>query len=222
VALVTRDILSERVSNFFRQGDDARGWNAFQQFYRSDIERLIRRRLSGPLQEDARGDAYQDICLALVEGQYRRLKAYEGKGSFSGFVLHIVDRLLIDIIRKTNPRRRDSGADGTPPRLVSEDELDDLPSPDPSPEMTLLDHEAGRLLDAAAKVLRGALSELPVDEQLYLRIALSTDTGPPAREIARLMQYPVEEIYKIKRRVMARLEKEIEAHPDVKNWLASV
>ena len=222
VALVTRDILSHRIPQLFRQDQDSQGWAAFERFYQADIERIIRRRLSGADQEDARRDAYQDICLALISSRYRRLKAFEGKGSFSGFVLHMVDRLLIDIIRKTNPRIRNPDAKAPHLRLVSTTELEDAPSPAPTPETAVLDEEADRLLRAAITVLQGALSGIPHDEQMYMRIALSADAPLPARAIARLMQVPVDEVYKLKRRVMWRLEKEISAHPDVKNWLASV
>ena len=145
-----------------------------------------------------------------------------GKGSFSGFVLHVVDRLLIDLIRKSNPRRRDPEAEKTHLRLVSTDDVLDMPSQDPSPERIVLNNEAERLLDAAAKVLRSSMAKLSVEEQLYMRIALSADSALPAREIAGLMQYPVDEVYKLKRRVMQRLERELEVHPDVKNWLSSV
>ena len=222
IALVTRDILAERILVLFSRGQDVKGWTAFERFFQTDIHRIIRRRLSGSDQEDARQDAYQDICVFLVEDNYRRLKAYEGKGSFSGFVLHMADRLLIDVIRKTNPRRRNPDAKPSHLRLVSIDEMDDLPSQAPSPEKIILNDEADRLLNAAVKVLNGALAGISMDEQLYMRIALSADTPLPAREIARLMQTPVEEVYKLKRRVLWRLEKEISLHPDVKNWLASV
>jgi RNA polymerase sigma factor (sigma-70 family) len=222
IALVVREVLSEQIVGFFVQGKEAQGWVAFLQFYQKDLDRIIGRRLSGSDQIEARRDAYQDICLALIEGNYRRLKAYQGKGSFSGYVLHVVDRLLIDIIRKTSPRRRNSAGEGGLLRLVSSDCLEQVASPEPSPEHAMLEDEAVLLLDAATKVVRNALINLAVDEQLYMQIALSSDRGMPAREIARLMQYPVTEVYKIRQRVMVRLEKELYRHPDVKNWLASV
>jgi RNA polymerase primary sigma factor len=42
----------------------------------------------------------------LIDADYRRLKAFGGSGSFSGFVLRIVDRLLIDFMRRIATRRR--------------------------------------------------------------------------------------------------------------------
>ncbi len=222
VALVARDILSDRVLSLFNEGKDGSGWKAFERFFQNDIHRIIRRRLSGVEQDDARNDAYQDICLSLIEGNYRRLKAYAGKGSFIGFVLHVADRLLVDVIRKTNPRRRNPKAISSAPQFVSSDELDEMPSQAASPEQMVLDDEGGRLLEAATTVLQSAMTNLSTDEQLYVQIALSSSDPLPAREIAQLMPSPVEDIYKIKRRVMGQLQRVLENHPDVKKWLASV
>jgi RNA polymerase primary sigma factor len=56
--------------------------------------------------EEARRDAYQETCLAFIADGYRRIMAYGGTGSFTGFILQAVDRLAIDHIRRTATRRR--------------------------------------------------------------------------------------------------------------------
>jgi RNA polymerase sigma factor (sigma-70 family) len=279
IALSVRELLSERVLRLL-QVDADKGWRAFENLFKSDIERLIRRRLSAGASLEERRDAYQEISLGLVEGGYRRLNAYDGSGSFAGFVLKSVDRILIDCLRREKSRRRLPAAvlglapldqevfklvfwrglperpellaphlasrlgsvpeladvaasilrlrslssHGTPPiRLVPIDELDDLPGPDSqSPENDLLRSEEEEQISAALEVLSKVMDDLPEAEQLYVRIALSGSGPPPSREIARLMRRPVEEIYKLKQRVLQRLRDIMTKESAIKSWRVSV
>jgi RNA polymerase primary sigma factor len=290
VTLITRDLLAQRMLRLFQE-DAHRGWAAFEAAFQADIRRLIQRRLPGQAQEETRRDAYQEVCVALIDDDYRRLRAYGGIGSFTGFVLHMVDRLLIDFIRSFSARRR---APAAIKRLAALDqevfklvhwegmapEIDGLvlalarrlrPVPDaaeiaaalarvqrslpagyrataeapvritslaeapelgedgvtggpavPSPEDTAIDREGERLLELAAAVVRDVAATLPEADRLYLRIALSSAEPLPAREVARLMQRPVEDIYKLKQRVLKRLKDALGDHEAVKNWRASV
>ena len=280
VALTVRDLLAERMLRLLSL-DREKGWRAFERFFESDILKLIRRHLPGPVNEDLRRDAYQVVCLALIDGDYRRLKAFGGSGSFAGFVLRIVDRLLIDFVRRIAPRRRlpagvarQSALDREVYRLVFWEHiaqradilaahlrarLDSVPEiaeiaaalarvavhapmgqeiarlvpvdaePDdlvagtePSPEEQLFDAEREEELAAALDVLERAILTLPASERLYLTIALGGPEPPPSREIARLMQRPVGEIYKLKQRVLNRLRDLLAEESAVKNWRASV
>ncbi|MDO8607734.1 MAG: sigma-70 family RNA polymerase sigma factor [Phaeospirillum sp.] len=215
VALVTRDVLAERLLRLFQAHSATDGWTAFERFFAADINRIINRRLPGADRADLRQDAYQDICVALIADDYRRLKAYRGIGSFTGFVLHMVDRLLIDFIRSTMPLGRQRAEAQTT-------EWEDIPSDQPSPEDALLEQEGERLLSLASEVLREAAAALSETERLYLHIALGSGEPIPAREAARQMQRPVEEVYKLKQRVMTRLRETLDKHPAVKMWKASV
>jgi RNA polymerase sigma factor (sigma-70 family) len=223
-ALITRDVLAERLMRQVSAGMGSSAWAAFEHFFRPDIGRLLQRRIPGQQREEARRDAYQEVCLALIADNCRRLKAYGGVGSFAGFVLHTVDRLVIDFIRKTVPRRRQPDEDYPPPRqqAVSDAVWHALPADGPSPEEALLAGEDERLLTVAAAVLRQIGESLSEAERLYLRVALGSGEPLPAREVARLMRRPVDEVYKLKRRVMERLKAALEHHPAVKNWRASV
>lgn len=284
VLLVARDVLAEHLLALFHSDTPADGWAAFERFFRADILRLVSRRLPGDSRGDERSDAYQDICLALIANDYRRLKAYSGQGSFTGFVLHTIDHLLIDIIRRTLPRRRlpaaiqrlgeldqavyravywqgaaaetasilatlpmvataqdvaaalervrcalpagyDGKSDG-PARMVPLDECDDRAVDDDggpsSPEDIMMEREAEYLLTLAADILREAAETLTDTEHLYLRIILGSTEPLAAREIARLMRRPVEEIYKLKQRVMTRLRAILKDDPNVRAWRASV
>ncbi|MBX9633485.1 MAG: sigma-70 family RNA polymerase sigma factor [Magnetospirillum sp.] len=220
VALVAREILSERLLRLLQNQSGADGWSAFEHFFRTDITRIITRRLPGTERADLRQDAYQDICLALIADDYRRLKAYRGLGSFSGFLLHMVDRLLIDFIRRNLPRRQPESP--SPQFTTPPPDLAAIPADQPSPEAAMLEHEDGHLLSQAIAVLRTASESLSEPERLYLHIALGSSEPIPAREVARLMRRPVEEVYKLKQRVMTRLRETLEKNSAVKTWRASV
>ncbi len=220
IALVARDVLADRLLRLFQAHSASDGWSAFEQFFGTDINRIINRRLPGADRADIRQDAYQDICVALIADDYRRLKAYRGIGSFTGFVLHMVDRLLIDFIRSTMPLRQQRAEAAAITTAVPE--WEDIPSDQPSPEDALLEQEGDRLLSLASEVLREAAAALSETERLYLHIALSSGEPIPAREVAHLMRRPVEEVYKLKQRVMTRLRETLDKHPAVKMWKASV
>ena len=91
-----------------------------------------------------------------------------------------------------------------------------------SPEQWTAALEEERLLGAAAAVLRRAAAALPELERRYVELSLSGAEPLPAREMARLMQRPVEEIYKLKQRVLRTLRESIGDEMEVRNWHASV
>lgn len=219
VVLLSREILIERLLRMLVH-DRGRAWAALEHFFAADMRRIIARRLPGADQDDARRDAYQEICLRLVEDDFRRLKAYEGSGSFGGFFLHTVDRLVVDIVRRSLGRG-DSEARPRPVHLDGE-QWEALPCPGPSPEQNALAAEGEALLTQAAGVLSELIATLPPAEALYLRIAVDAAVTLPAREIARLMGRPVAEIYKLKQRVMARVHDRLSDHPVVKKWRETV
>jgi hypothetical protein len=67
---------------------------------------MILRMLPGSDQEQNRDDAYQSVCEALLKNDLQRLRAYSGRGSPSGFILHVMENLIIDYVRTIVPRRR--------------------------------------------------------------------------------------------------------------------
>ncbi len=101
--LVLRDVLSERVARLLSESPE-RGWRAFEHFFKRDMLRAIARYFPAAGQGD--DDIYHDVVSALIEDNYRRILAYDGQGSFGGFVLRIVNNLCIDRLRKDIPRRR--------------------------------------------------------------------------------------------------------------------
>jgi RNA polymerase primary sigma factor len=289
VALLTRDVLAQRLLRTLRE-DAQRGWRAFESFFQADIQRLILRRLPGRPNDETRRDAYQEICVALVAENYRRLMAYSGGGSFGGFVLHTADRLLVDFIRKFSMRRRAPAAIARLPTLEQEifklvhwqgaaadagtlaEALARRVNPSPtaaqvtaglervrralpsdygaspaaarhislsdapelsedggrdgpaavSPEDIAIAGESEHLLSAATGALHEIAATLPAAERLYLEIALAGAAPLPAREMARLMQRPVEEVYQLKQRLLKRLKDALGDHDAIKKWRASV
>jgi DNA-directed RNA polymerase specialized sigma24 family protein len=91
-----------------------------------------------------------------------------------------------------------------------------------SPEEIALEQEREGLLGFAAKALREVAKTLPEIERLYLQIALGGPEPLPAREVARLMQRPVEEIHRLRPRVLKQLKDALENRGEVKKWRASV
>jgi RNA polymerase sigma factor (sigma-70 family) len=104
-ALVVRDLLAERVVKLLALEAD-RGWRAFEAFFSDDMRRMILRMLPGNDHRQNREDAYQSVCESLLKNDLQRLRAYSGRGSPSGFILHIIENLVIDYVRTILPRRR--------------------------------------------------------------------------------------------------------------------
>ena len=107
--LILRDILARQVVALFVE-DHNRGWKAIEHFFRRDIVQSIGRHFpdladrTGKTRYDE--ESYQEICLRLIEDGYRRIRAYDGTGSFGGFMLRIINNLCVDLIRERSGRRR--------------------------------------------------------------------------------------------------------------------
>lgn len=272
LSLVARDILSDRLARRFSEAPhDA--WNRFVRFFESDIRSRVAQQLSRNIGNAAREDAYQEICLKLIENDFHRIRSYGGRGSFTGYVLTVVDRILIDLIRRDAPRRRLPAAiarstpldqalyaavvwDGCPQdvqrlvaalrgrlerdpdagevtealaRVAGMARLERAPSPQsteavsldllvedggglsladtaPTPEDCMLLAEEERNRAAIVAAVKAAAADLPTDERLYLQIVFAANEPLPARSIAKLMGYPVEEVYRLKQRTQRWLK----------------
>jgi DNA-directed RNA polymerase specialized sigma24 family protein len=89
----------------------------------------------------------------------------------------------------------------------------------PTPEDNLVEGQAADLLEQALHALQQALPNLAAGERLYLQLALS---GEPAREIARLLCLPVEDVHKLAQKLKRRLRDELGSADVVKKWRLSV
>ncbi|MGB8277940.1 MAG: hypothetical protein WCF20_08435 [Methylovirgula sp.] len=117
--LVARELLAQRAAGQLFE-DSNTGWVRFTRIFDQDIQARIAMRFPHDAGNARWEDIYQDICEKLVESDCRRLRAYSGEGNFIGFVLTIVDRLLIDIMRREAPRRRLPAAIKRMPQLEQE------------------------------------------------------------------------------------------------------
>jgi RNA polymerase primary sigma factor len=97
-ALVVRDLRCRNVVQLF-ESDTEKAWRLFEQLFGADIRRLINRRLPAAECDELRRDFYQSVCLALIAQNYRRIRSYSGKGSFSGYILRCIDNVVRDEIR---------------------------------------------------------------------------------------------------------------------------
>jgi DNA-directed RNA polymerase specialized sigma24 family protein len=88
-----------------------------------------------------------------------------------------------------------------------------------TPEESLIESQTDSLIEDAFKVLEQVLPKLAAVERLYLQLALA---GRPAREIARITGYPVEEIHRLSQKLKRRLRDEIGEDAAMKKWLLSV
>jgi RNA polymerase primary sigma factor len=104
LALFARRVLIEALPQALAAAPDA-GWRRFERIFGRDIRRRVARRFPRA-DQTVHDDLFQEVCVGLVEDGYRRLLAFGGTGSFEGFVLTLIDRLLIDLLRKEAPRRR--------------------------------------------------------------------------------------------------------------------
>lgn len=284
IVLFARDVLSERVARSFVE-TPSKTWPRFARFFDPDIKRRIARRFPRDATTALRDDVYQEVCLKLVENDCRRIRAYSGKGSFIGYVLLVVDRILIDLVRRDAPRRRLpaavarlsplgqatfaaiawEGCPKDPARLAMalRGRLDHDPGieeirlaldqtvaaarleplqhasrPDTvsldglladahefsiadggaTPEERLLEDEEDEHRNCLIEAIRRAAASLPPAERLYLQIVFSTAGPLPARDIARMMGCPVENVYRLKqqmKRWIADVTRDIAERPDV-------
>lgn len=265
LAIVARDILADRLARSFVESP-RKSWSRFERFFGPDIRRRVAQRFPREAGTGQRDDAYQDVCLKFIEDDYRRIRAYDGLGSFTGFILTVAERMLIDLVRRDAPRRRFPAAVARLPRLdqdiyaaivwnmhppdadrlamtmrgrferdpdaaeirtamarlaelvplapaasprsemVSLDSAGDegegfsVPDSGATPEQRLLDTEEEQSRASLLAVVKQAAAELPAEERLYLQTVFSATDPMPAREIARAMQLPVAEIYRLKQR----------------------
>ena len=265
LAIVARDILADRLARGFVEAP-RRSWARFERFFGADIRRRVTQRFPREASSGQRDDAYQEVCLKFIEDDYRRIRAYDGLGSFTGFILTVAERILIDLVRRDAPRRRLPAAVARLPQLeqdiyaaitwnahpvdairlattmrgrferdpdaaeikaamarlaelvplapavsarnemVSLDSSGDegegfsVPDSGGTPEEQLLESEEQQTRASLLAAVKAAAAELPAEDRLYLQIVFSATDPMPAREIARAMQVPVEEVYRLKQR----------------------
>jgi len=106
---LTANVLAGRFATAFTS-EPERAWSAFEQAFRREIERMIHQVLGSSEALTRLGsspeDLYQEVVLGLVADNFRRLRAYDGRGSFSAFVRTLVRNICLDWQRQQQGRRR--------------------------------------------------------------------------------------------------------------------
>ena len=77
--LKLRELLAGRILALFRE-NPGRAWEAFQRYFKELLEPLKRRS----------DDLYQDICVELIDNNYRRILGFDGRGSFAGYIRRVI------------------------------------------------------------------------------------------------------------------------------------
>jgi RNA polymerase primary sigma factor len=269
--LAAREVLGEQTARAFAEAPN-QAWRRFDRLFSRDIRRLIQRRF--PRADDAQQhDLYQDVAAKLIENDYARIRSYQGHGAFCGYILTVVNRLLIDLQRREAPRRRLPaevaraspllqaifievawrGVAPDPDRILPAVRAAQTPEPtreevaaalaqlsdaivaaraseakpqeisidgaagdavmiqlradDLTAEEQMIEAERTRRWDALAAAVRREAASLPAEERVYLDILLSASERLSAREIARQMGVPAEEIYRLQQRVQRWMKK---------------
>ena len=106
---VAVEVFSRRIQALLRT-EPSRGWTILEAFFSREITRQICSVAGSPRQLAEMGatpeDVQQDLALELGADGFRRLRAYDGRGSFAGFVRRVVRNLCLDWRRKQTGRRR--------------------------------------------------------------------------------------------------------------------
>ena len=266
LTLLSRDLLAENIARAFSLEPD-KAWRVFDRLFGRDIRQRIRRRF--PRADEARQmDLYQDVTIKLLEQNFRRIRAFTGRGSFSGYILVTVDRILIDILRQEAPRRRlpaevlrmsplhqavftatawhgvpcdigrvmvavsgaikpepspdqvgaalnelagviaaTRGAGSKLQEISLDANLGEHAAPiivDPSAtvEEALLEQEEEQARDRLIEAMKREMASLSDQERFCLQTVLQASDSLPPREISRQMALPVDEVYKLRQRVL--------------------
>lgn len=278
LTLILSNRLAQQVLALFERDAD-RAWQAFERFFRKDIIQVIATYFPPGRDTRADGDTaddrYQEVCLLLIEQDYRRLKAYNGRGSLAGYIRGVVRHLCVDLVRKEEGRRRlpegiaqlpvleqevfkfiywegheeEAGrrvllsqgylpehAEAALSRIrlaiglarprparpsqvsLSTTEQDDntarqleISDMTFNPEQTLLEVEAYDAQTQMLAVLQEAVEQLPADEQHFVRLRYLTTPQLPPRDIARQLERPIDDIYKLGRQAVSHLQAYLKA-----------
>jgi RNA polymerase primary sigma factor len=259
-----RDWLAEQAIRTFSE-DPERAWRRFERQYAVDIRRLVKRRFPRAEDEAKRDDVFQEICLKLIEDNFRRIRAYNGDHAFTGYILTVVSRLILDLMRRDAPRLRLPakvsamsalhrqvfiaaawrGVSLDPDALLSA--LLGKLQPDPtleeikaaldqlvadilaardergrvrsisldseegavgqqvaggrSAEDQMIQDEEAKAHEALIGAIRREAQFLAPQDRAFLDLILNSAEPLPARQVAKLMGVPPEEVYRIRQRV---------------------
>lgn len=167
------DMLTEKELIRACIGKDQNAWKEFCDRFNPLITSVIRKiffsfgfELSGNVE-----DAVQYSYIALVDGDYKRLRAFKGNSKFSTYLRVVVHNICLDYIRKSNPGL---GTIKVVPLFYE-------PSSTPS---VIDDIEKAE----EQEYLRKAIEELPAKAKIMIKLFYS---GKRMGEIAGILKVPM-------------------------------
>ncbi|MFN3198737.1 MAG: RNA polymerase sigma factor [Bradymonadia bacterium] len=186
---------------------DGDAWHLLVGRFTRYVYHLIRataHRYNAALSEAAVADLHNDLFLALLEDDRRRLRAYEGKNGCSvrSWIRIITIRRTLDHLRRQKPTLSlDALTDDSEDRATMPEPVD--PGPDP------LEH----LIEQGAQRRREALGDIAsaLSDADRLLLSLIYERQMPAPQIAALLRVKVGAVYTRKNRLIARLRRLAEA-----------
>ena len=177
----------------------------------SDVLLRVARGMGGD--DDAVMDRYAFVIDALSRDDFRRLRAYAGKGSFETWLAVVARRLCLDEYRHRYGRAQ-SDAEAPAARRAARRHLSDLigselgldnvlANPDATPDVALEQREWRSTLEAG-------LAQLDTQDRVILRLRFEDDVSVP--EIARLLRVGSPfALYRRLNRILAGLRTKLEA-----------
>lgn len=170
--------------------DREQAWARFVHSFTATILRVARS-LGGDT--DSVMDRYAFVLDRLREDDFRRLRAYfrPAAGEFTLWLMVVVRRLCFDHYRERYGRSRASAAEGDSSRAQRR-RLVDLVADQTDPALIAASDQAGphEILAQSERMrsLGTAIEGLAPRDRLLLRLRFAEEL--PAREIAKLMQFP--------------------------------
>jgi RNA polymerase sigma factor (sigma-70 family) len=113
-----------------------------------------------------------------------------------------VERSTLERLAAHFPRRER-------PRLVTDENLDDLPAPPTSPDAALIAADRQHLISMAVRELAAALAAFPPTDRLILKLRFSEDLS--VADIARMLHLDARPLYKRLPRLLHRLRAVLDA-----------
>ncbi|SIO43439.1 RNA polymerase sigma-70 factor, ECF subfamily [Singulisphaera sp. GP187] len=185
-----------------RDPADECAWAEFVDIYGPLLQRLARGRgLQHADAEDLAQEVFRVVAAAIEGGRYD-----PSRGSFRGWLFRIAHNLTLKSLVARGRQPRGSGDTGVL------NFLEEQPAPAPEDSAQFEAAYRRRMLEWAARKVRGEFSELAWHAFLATGVE-----ARPAADVARELGIKVGSVYNLKCRVMARLRREIEQVQDAES-----
>lgn len=152
----------------------------------------------------------EDLTQEAFYRAYRSFDSYEGDKPFENWILRIVTRLFLDLLRHRRRRVQTVSYDAPLQKEGGEEDLFfEKAASEASPESALLDHTLGEEMEAA-------LMSLPAEQRLV--VMLADVEAMPYKDIAEILGAPIgtirSRLHRTHKALRRKLETWEEANPE--------